>query len=92
MRLREILKQGQYVPMDVEKQIVSIFAVTQGFVDNVPVEKIRKFEQELHSFIEARHSQIFAEIAEKKNLDVDLKRKLTEALKEFASQFAAANA
>jgi len=92
LRLREVLKQGQYVPMPVEKQILSIFAITQGFSDKVPVEKIRKFEEELHAAIETRHADILREIAEKKNLDNDLKKKLSEALKEFTNQFLGANA
>ncbi|MEO5668121.1 MAG: F0F1 ATP synthase subunit alpha [Bdellovibrionota bacterium] len=92
LRLREVLKQGQYVPMPVEKQIISIFAITQGFTDKVDVEKIRKFEEELHTFIETRHADIPREIIEKKNLDNDLKKKLSEALKEFSNQFLGANA
>jgi F-type H+-transporting ATPase subunit alpha len=92
LRLREVLKQGQYVPMPVEKQIVSIFAITQGFSDNVPVEKIRKFEEELHANLETRHADILRDIAEKKNLDNDLKKKLSETLKEFTNQFLGANA
>jgi len=92
LRLREILKQGQYVPMSVEKQILSIFAVTQGFLDKVSIENVRKYEEELHTFIESRHANILSDIVEKKNLDADLKRALTEALKEFGNQFGAANA
>jgi F-type H+/Na+-transporting ATPase subunit alpha len=92
LRLREVLKQGQYVPMPVEKQIISIFAITQGFTDKVAVEKIRKFEEELHAFIESRHADILREINEKKNLDNDLKKKLSETLKEFSNGFLGANA
>jgi F-type H+/Na+-transporting ATPase subunit alpha len=92
LRLREVLKQGQYVPMPVEKQIISIFAITQGFTDKVAVEKIRKFEEELHAFIESRHADILREISEKKNLDNDLKKKLSETLKEFSNGFLGANA
>ncbi len=92
LRLREVLKQGQYVPMPVEKQIISIFAITQGFTDKVAVEKIRKFEEELHAFIESRHADILRDISEKKNLDNDLKKKLSETLKEFANGFLGANA
>jgi F-type H+/Na+-transporting ATPase subunit alpha len=92
LRLREILKQGQYVPMSVEKQIVSIFAVTQGYLDQVAVDKVQKFESDLHSFVESRHGEILKEISEKKNLDNDLKAKLSTALKTFTEQFASANA
>jgi len=92
LRLREVLKQGQYVPMPVEKQVISIFAITQGFTDKVDVEKIRKFEEELHTFIETRHADILREIVEKKNLDNDLKKKLSETLKEFTNGFLGANA
>ncbi len=92
LRLREILKQDQYVPMAVEKQIVSIFAVTQGFLDSVSEALVGKYETELHDFLEAKHSNILTGIVEKKQLDADLKKGLTDALTTFTEQFKAANA
>ena len=92
LRLREILKQDQYVPMGVERQIVSIFAVTQGFLDDVAETLVRKYEVELHSHLEAKSPAIFTDILEKKKLDTDLKKSLSQALTEFTEQFKAANA
>jgi F-type H+-transporting ATPase subunit alpha len=89
LRLREILKQGQYVPMSVEKQIVSIFAVTQGFLDEVAVDKVKAYEDQLQSVFESRYADILRDISEKKNLDPELKGRLATALKDFTAQFKA---
>ena len=86
-RLVEILKQGQYVPLPVEKQIVIIYAGTNGFVDRFPVESLQRYEQELYAFIEANHPQIFADITKKKALDDELKKQLNAALEEFNKKF-----
>src|ERR1700719_1326185 len=67
--LVEILKQGQYQPLPLEKQIAIIFAGTQGFLDDLPVEQCRKFEEDLYRFIENAHRDIFNEIRDKKALD-----------------------
>jgi len=91
-RLVELLKQPQYQPLPVERQVTIIFAGTNGYLDSIPVADIRTFEVELYSFIEARHPQIFRGIAEKKQLDDPLKASLTEAVKEFAGDFAARKA
>ena len=87
--LTEILKQGQYQPLPLEKQIAIIFAGTQGFIDDLPVEQCRKFEEELYRFIENAHPTIFTEIRDKKALDDALKGKLTGAIKEFKTRFVA---
>ncbi len=87
--LTEILKQGQYQPLPLEKQIAIIFAGTQGFIDDLPVEQCRKFEEELYRFIENAHPAIFTEIRDKKALDDALKGKLTAAIKEFKARFVA---
>jgi len=89
--LTEILKQGQYQPLPLEKQIAIIFAGTQGFIDDLPVEQCRKFEEELYRFIESAHPTIFEEIRNKKALDDSLKGKLTGAIKEFKGRFVADN-
>ncbi len=89
LRLREILKQGQYVPMAVEKQIVLIFAVTQGYTDSVPVEKIKKYEEDLLAHLDSRGKDLIAGIAERKALDDKTKPMLVNLLKEFGSQFQA---
>ncbi|WP_437326859.1 F0F1 ATP synthase subunit alpha [Sorangium sp. So ce381] len=87
-RLTEILKQGQYVPLAVEKQILIIYAGTQGLLDSLPVSSLGRFEEELYKFIEAKHPQIFVDIREKKVLDDDLKSRMTKAIDTFKKRFA----
>ena len=89
LRLREVLKQGQYVPMSVEKQVVIIFAVTQGYLDNVPVEKVAQYEEQLHAFVDSRGQQLLKDLGEKKALDEKTKPALVELLKEFGKTFLA---
>ncbi len=86
-RLVEILKQGQYSPLPVEKQVLIIYAATNGFVDAYPVTVLRKYEQELYEFIETRHPDIFEDIRTKKSLDDELKAKINKALEEFKDLF-----
>jgi F-type H+/Na+-transporting ATPase subunit alpha len=86
-RMVEILKQGQYSPIPVEKQIAIIYAGTNGVLDDLPLDHIRAFEQELYRFLENAHPSILSTIREKKNLDDDLKGKLNSALQEFKTQF-----
>jgi F-type H+/Na+-transporting ATPase subunit alpha len=88
-RLVEILKQPQYEPLTVEKQVVLIFAGTNGYLDNVAVKDIREFEVGLYQYIESRHPEIFSGIVEKKQLDDELKATLTAAVKTYAGDFAA---
>ncbi len=88
-RLVEILKQSQYVPLAVERQIALIFAGTNGFLDDVPVESIQSYERELYQFLETRYQAVLAAIREKKSLDDQLKADLGAALKEFVAQFVA---
>ena len=86
-RLVELLKQGQYQPLSVEKQILIIYAGTNGFVDELPLAALKKYEQELHSFIESKHPDIFADIVKKRELDGDLRAKMNKALEEFKGVF-----
>ncbi|MEE8423357.1 MAG: F0F1 ATP synthase subunit alpha [Thermodesulfobacteriota bacterium] len=86
-RLVEILKQPQYKPMPVEDQILTIYAATNGYVDDYPIEALGKYEKELHSFFETKHPEILNEIREKKSLDDDLKKKMDSALDELKEQF-----
>jgi F-type H+-transporting ATPase subunit alpha len=88
-RLVEILKQPQYQPLPVEKQVVIIFAATNGYLDNVPVEHVRAYEIDLYRFLETRRPEILTTVAEKKQIDDELKSSLGAALKEFGEQFAA---
>ncbi|WP_437590082.1 F0F1 ATP synthase subunit alpha [Sorangium sp. So ce1000] len=86
-RLTEILKQGQYVPLAVEKQILIIYAGTQGLLDSLPVSSLARFEDELYKFIESKHPQIFVDIREKKVLDDDLKSRMTKAIETYKKRF-----
>ncbi|AUX49172.1 F0F1 ATP synthase subunit alpha [Sorangium cellulosum] len=87
VRLTEILKQGQYVPLPVEKQILIIFAGTQGLLDDLPVASLTRFEEELYKFVESKHAQIFTDIREKKVLDDDLKARMKSAIDAYKKRF-----
>jgi len=82
-RLTEILKQPQYQPMDVEKQVLVIWAATNGFVDDVAVEDVRRFETGLLKFVENSNPGLLAAIAEKKSLTDEIKADLKQALEDF---------
>ena len=86
-RLVELLKQGQYEPVPVEKQILIIYAGTNGFVDELPITALKKYEQELYAFIEAKHPDIYDDILKKRELDSDLRAKTNRALEEFKEVF-----
>jgi F-type H+-transporting ATPase subunit alpha len=86
-RLVEILKQGQNVPLPVERQIVLLYAATQGFVDDLPVSVLGRYESELYAYIEAKHPSVFTDIVEKKTLSDELKGKLKKALDGFRATF-----
>jgi F-type H+-transporting ATPase subunit alpha len=88
-RLVEILKQGQFQPLPVEKQILIIFAGTNAYLDDLPVEQCRKFEAELYRFVENAHRPLLEEIKAKKALDDDLRSKLNSVIKEFKDRFLA---
>jgi F-type H+-transporting ATPase subunit alpha len=89
-RLVEILKQPQYQPLPVEKQVAIIYAATKGYLDGVQVEHVRRYEDDLYRFLETRHPQILRDIAEKKILDDQLRATLDAAFEEFGRQFGAA--
>ncbi|MGD0667655.1 MAG: F0F1 ATP synthase subunit alpha [Bryobacteraceae bacterium] len=87
--LVEILKQNQYQPLPVEKQIAIIFAGTQGYLDDLPVEQCRKFEDEIYRFIDNAHPSLWNEIRTKKVLDHELRDKLGATVEEFKARFVA---
>ena len=90
-RLVELLKQGQFSPMSVEKQVLSIFAGTNGLLDELPVESIRKFEEELHRFVENSYPNILPTIRDKKNIDDALKAEMIKAIGDAKKRFLAEN-
>jgi len=87
MRMVEILKQPPYSPLPVEKEVVIIYAGVNGFLDDIPVSAISKFEQELYAFIEAKYPQIYELIRERKALDDEIKELLNKAIEEFKAGF-----
>ncbi|MCI6642245.1 MULTISPECIES: F0F1 ATP synthase subunit alpha [Campylobacter] len=86
-RMVEILKQPPYSPLPVENQIVIIFAGSRGFLDDIPVSVIGKFENELYSFIEAKYPNIFEDIRTKKTIEKDLEENLAKTLNDFKMTF-----
>ena len=87
-RLTEILKQPQYLPMDVEKQVLIIWSAINGYIDDVPVERIKKFESELVRFIENSHPGVLQALREKKAIDADIQKDLEQSLKDFKERWA----
>jgi F-type H+-transporting ATPase subunit alpha len=83
----EILKQGQYVPMAVEEQVLVIFAATRGHVDDVPLEKIKDFEEEFLRYMRVSKAEIISEIVEKKALSDELMSRINEAITDFKKGF-----
>jgi len=86
-RLVELLKQGQYKPLSVVQQIISLFAGVRGLVDDIPVADIQKFESGLLNFMEDKHQALIDKIAEAKKLDDDSESQLTAAIEEFRGLF-----
>jgi F-type H+-transporting ATPase subunit alpha len=90
-RLVEILKQPQYRPLQVEKQVVIVYAAINGYLDSVDVEDLSRYEEELYRFLETSHQDLLTTIATKKTLDDDLKNTMNEAFKEFGQTFVGAH-
>jgi F-type H+-transporting ATPase subunit alpha len=87
--LSEILKQGQYQPLPLEKQVLIIFAGTQGYLDDLAVEECRKFEDDLYRFVDNAHRGVWEEIRTKKALDDALRATLKAVIEEFKARFVA---
>ena len=87
--LVEILKQNQYQPLPVERQILIIFAGTGGFLDDLPIEQCRKFEEELYRFVDNSQRSLWEEIRTKKALDDQLRAKIKSVIEDFKSRFVA---
>ncbi len=86
-RLVEILKQPQYQPLPVEKQVTIIYAGVNGFLDSLPVEVLKEYEPELYQFVEARYPQIYQSIKEKQMIDKETDELLKKAIGEFTAEF-----
>jgi len=82
-RLTELLKQDQYVPLDVSDQVISLFAATNGLLDEVPVEKIKSYEEAMYKYIKSNHKKLRDELEDKKEITDKLAEELKNAIKEF---------
>jgi F-type H+/Na+-transporting ATPase subunit alpha len=88
-RLMEILKQDQYQPLPVEKQVLIIFAASNKYLDDLPVDQCRRFEKELYPFLETNYNGLLKSLREKKAFDDAIKAEAKKALDEFSEQFKA---
>jgi F-type H+/Na+-transporting ATPase subunit alpha len=86
-RMVELLKQGQYQPVPVEKQVVAIWSGTNGYLDDVQVDDVRRFEAELLEHVEANHPGVLEHIREQGTLPEEVEQQLTDAVKEFRRRF-----
>jgi F-type H+-transporting ATPase subunit alpha len=86
-RMVEILKQDQYVPMPVEKQVLIIFVGDQGLLDDIPIERIKSFEAEFLAFMDGEFPDVVRELADKKEFDDQLKDKTLKAAQKFKDRF-----
>jgi F-type H+/Na+-transporting ATPase subunit alpha len=88
-RMVELLKQGQYRPLPVEKQVAIIFAGTQGLLDDLPVDQVRPFEEFFHEWMDRRQADLLTEIREKKEISDRAREVLTKAVNEAKTEFTA---
>jgi F-type H+-transporting ATPase subunit alpha len=86
-RLVEILKQPQYQPLTLEKQVSILFAGTKGFLDKLPLNAVAKYEAGLYTFLEGRYPQVLSGLAEQKKITEELEKMLTKALTEYGEEF-----
>ncbi|NLF26248.1 MAG: F0F1 ATP synthase subunit alpha, partial [Deltaproteobacteria bacterium] len=88
-RLVEVLKQGQYRPMPVELQVVSIFAVSSGRLDKLPVPQILPFEAALHAHLKAEHGNLLTQLQQQGQISPDIETELNEIIEKFLGEFSA---
>jgi F-type H+-transporting ATPase subunit alpha len=86
-RLVEILKQPQFQPLSMEKQVMVLYAGTKGHLDEYPIDVLEKYEAGLYTFIEDRYPHIFSELKEKEEISEDLDKLMTEAMKAYGDEF-----
>lgn len=86
-RITEVLKQLQFSPVPLEKQVSILYAVVNGFLDDVPVNRVSRFEEELYRFLETTHPEVGREILSKKDITPEVEKDLQKALKEFKETF-----
>jgi F-type H+-transporting ATPase subunit alpha len=88
-RLTEIIKQRQFSPISVDKQIALIFSATNGFMDDLPLESLHRFEHEFFEFLDIQHAELLADIRKKKELTDDINSRLKAAIEKFVQGFKA---
>ena len=88
-RMVEVLKQPPYSPLAIEKQVLIIYAGANGYLDDIPVNAVTKFEAELYPFVEANHSDVLTKIREKKKIDDEVEELIKKALEDFKTSFSA---
>ena len=86
-RMVELLKQPQYQPMLAEREVVTLFAGTRGYLDKYPVSAVLDYEKQMFEFLDSKYPEIFSEIKEKKDISAELDAKMKEALNEFATVY-----
>ena len=88
-RMVEVLKQPPYSPLAIEKQVLIIYAGANGYLDDIPVDAVTKFEAELYPYVEANHPDVFIQIREKKKIDDEVEVLIKKALDDFKTSFSA---
>jgi F-type H+-transporting ATPase subunit alpha len=88
-RLVEVLKQPQFQPLSAERQVLIVYAATNGYVDHLPIEAVRRYETDLSDFVESKHPQLLATLREKRELTAEVKQALAAVLDEFKGRFTA---
>jgi F-type H+/Na+-transporting ATPase subunit alpha len=88
-RLTEMLKQPQYSPLSMEREVVLVFAGNQGYLDKLPVDRVKSFEQDVFTYLDGKHADILEEIRSKRELPDDLRARLAKALDQFTESFIA---
>jgi F-type H+-transporting ATPase subunit alpha len=88
LRLQEILKQGQYVPLSVDKQVVLIYAVTKGYLDHVPTNRVRDYEEQLSVYLDSRGGDLMTALGQSQAIDDKTEPQLKSVLETFTKQFA----
>jgi F-type H+-transporting ATPase subunit alpha len=90
-RLTEMLKQNQYEPLSMEKEVLIIFAANEGYFDKLEISKIKPFERDLYTFIDARHKNLIDDIRDKREISDDTRKGLIAALDQFMQTFSPTN-
>ena len=90
-RVREVLKQAQYSPRSVAKQVVTLFALKYGYTKQIAVTKVNMFMDELYQFIQNQHPEIIDQIQQEKSIDDELTLKMKEVMKAFVENFLKVN-